>query len=78
MCGWQEQCNCDPEEEAIYARVRDEQFHTILHCNCMPRLQPLAKSLGERSAVVCLLYCLLVSLVPLCPLVSSVSLRWRH
>ena len=43
------------------ARVRDEQFHTMLHCNCMPRLQPLAKSLGERSAVVCLLYCVLVS-----------------
>ena len=34
----------------------------------LPRLQPLAKSLGERSAVVCLLYCVLVS--P-CSLVSS-------
>ena len=25
------------------ARSRDEQSHTTLHCNCMPRLQPLAK-----------------------------------
>ena len=25
------------------ARSRGEQSHTTLHCNCMPRLQPLAK-----------------------------------
>ena len=44
--------------------VRELETSAIPHhiaLQLLPRLQPLAKSLGERSAVVCLLYCVLVS-----------------
>ena len=37
-----------PELRTFFARARDEQFHTTLHFNCMPRLQPLAT--GTSSA----------------------------
>ena len=59
------------------SRGRDEQSHTTFHCNCMPRLKPLAcerQSEEEWSAVVCLLCCVGVPfLVSLCPLVSEQS-----
>ena len=49
------------------ARSRDTRFHTALHCNCVPRLQPLVcerQSEEEWSAVVYLLYCMLDVGVP--------------